>query len=165
VAVLLGHRRAQEPLGGPDVAALRRHLAPEQISRELERIERLKEAEALKDAASRSAIHNPVSEREAAEFFEEQKRQLADLISSQSFQAAEADSKEKWLAEKFKEQQRADEEKFDHVGEISEVDTLTTQDLVLHLAPGRYIFYCNLEGHYLGGMHGVLEVSDYVPST
>ena len=60
---------------------------------------------------------------------------------------------------------RADEEKFDHVGEISEVDTLTTQDLVLHLAPGRYVFYCNLEGHYLGGMHGVLEVSDNVPST
>jgi uncharacterized cupredoxin-like copper-binding protein len=60
---------------------------------------------------------------------------------------------------------RADEDKFDHVGEISEVDTQTNQDLVLHLAPGRYIFYCNLEGHYLGGMYGVLEVSNDVPST
>lgn len=54
---------------------------------------------------------------------------------------------------------RADETQFIHVGEISEVDASTTRDLVLHLAPGRYIFYCNLEGHYLGGMNGVLEVS------
>jgi uncharacterized cupredoxin-like copper-binding protein len=59
----------------------------------------------------------------------------------------------------------ADEDKIDHVGEISQVDTLTTQDLVLHLAPGRYIFFCNLEGHYLGGMHGVLEVSDDVQTS
>jgi uncharacterized cupredoxin-like copper-binding protein len=52
-----------------------------------------------------------------------------------------------------------DEEKLRPAGEIGQVDTGTTETLVIHLAPGRYVFFCNLEGHYLGGMHGVLEVS------
>ena len=46
-------------------------------------------------------------------------------------------------------------------GEIGEVESGTTQTLALHLAPGRYVFFCNLEGHYLGGMHGVLEVQGH----
>jgi uncharacterized cupredoxin-like copper-binding protein len=52
-----------------------------------------------------------------------------------------------------------DEQKLRPVGEIGEVDSGTTQTLSIHLPPGRYVFFCNLEGHYLGGMHGVLEVS------
>ena len=32
------------------------------------------------------------------------------------------------------------------------------QTLVLHLAPGHYVLYCNLEGHYLGGMYAALTV-------
>jgi uncharacterized cupredoxin-like copper-binding protein len=32
------------------------------------------------------------------------------------------------------------------------------QTLVLDLAPGNYVLYCNLEGHYLGGMHAALTV-------
>jgi hypothetical protein len=52
-----------------------------------------------------------------------------------------------------------DEELFRPAGEIGEVDSGTTETLALHLAPGRYVYFCNLEGHYLGGMHGVLEVS------
>jgi len=45
------------------------------------------------------------------------------------------------------------------VGEIDEVPDAQTDALQLNLAPGRYVFFCNLEGHYLGGMHGVLEVT------
>ncbi len=52
-----------------------------------------------------------------------------------------------------------DEDKLHPVGEIGEVETGTTETLALHLAPGRYVFFCNLDGHYLGGMHGVLEVT------
>ena len=52
-----------------------------------------------------------------------------------------------------------DEELLRPAGEIGEVDSGTTETLALHLAPGRYVYFCNLEGHYLGGMHGVLEVS------
>ena len=29
----------------------------------------------------------------------------------------------------------------------------TTRTLRLHLAPGRYQLFCNMSGHYLGGMH------------
>jgi len=31
--------------------------------------------------------------------------------------------------------------------------------LRLHLAPGRYEMFCNMSGHYLGGMHAELVVS------
>jgi uncharacterized cupredoxin-like copper-binding protein len=30
--------------------------------------------------------------------------------------------------------------------------------LQVHLTPGRYVLLCNMQGHYLGGMHAVLEV-------
>jgi uncharacterized cupredoxin-like copper-binding protein len=52
------------------------------------------------------------------------------------------------------------EDSLDGVGELSEVPAGTVGTLPLHLAPGRYVFFCNLDGHYLGGMHGVLEVSE-----
>ncbi len=50
------------------------------------------------------------------------------------------------------------EDWLDRVGEINELDAGTIGTLPLHLAPGRYVFFCNLDGHYLGGMHTVLEV-------
>lgn len=30
--------------------------------------------------------------------------------------------------------------------------------LTVNLAPGRYVLFCNLEGHYMGGMHSELVV-------
>jgi uncharacterized cupredoxin-like copper-binding protein len=51
------------------------------------------------------------------------------------------------------------EEWLSSVGEIDEVPASESRSLALDLAPGRYVFFCNLEGHYLGGMHGVLEVT------
>jgi uncharacterized cupredoxin-like copper-binding protein len=53
-----------------------------------------------------------------------------------------------------------DEDELRPVGEVGEVETATTEILAIHLDPGRYVFFCNLEGHYLGGMHGSLEVSN-----
>jgi uncharacterized cupredoxin-like copper-binding protein len=52
-----------------------------------------------------------------------------------------------------------DEDVLHSVGEDSKVDAGTTGTLSLNLAPGRYVYFCNLEGHYMGGMHGVLEVT------
>ena len=46
-----------------------------------------------------------------------------------------------------------------NVGSLSGVRVGATQDLTLHLTPGRYVLFCNLEGHYLGGMHAALEVT------
>ena len=37
-----------------------------------------------------------------------------------------------------------------------DIDERQTQ--VLGLTPGNYVLYCNLEGHYLGGMHASLAV-------
>jgi uncharacterized cupredoxin-like copper-binding protein len=34
----------------------------------------------------------------------------------------------------------------------------STRTLRLHLAPGRYQLFCNMSGHYLGGMHTQLVV-------
>jgi uncharacterized cupredoxin-like copper-binding protein len=51
------------------------------------------------------------------------------------------------------------EDWLDRVGELNEVPAGTVGTLPLHLAPGRYVFFCNLDGHDLGGMHAVLEVS------
>jgi len=32
------------------------------------------------------------------------------------------------------------------------------RQLRVHLSPGRYVFFCNMAGHYLGGMHAELVV-------
>lgn len=52
-----------------------------------------------------------------------------------------------------------DEDAVDHVGEIGQVDLGTTETVQLSLPPGRYVFFCNLDGHYLGGMHTALVVA------
>jgi uncharacterized cupredoxin-like copper-binding protein len=44
---------------------------------------------------------------------------------------------------------------------LDEAEGLDIDDrrtLVLRLVPGHYVLYCNLEGHYLGGMHAALTV-------
>jgi uncharacterized cupredoxin-like copper-binding protein len=51
------------------------------------------------------------------------------------------------------------EEWLSSMGELSENVAGTTNLLSLNLAPGHYVFFCNLEGHYLGGMHAGLEVT------
>jgi uncharacterized cupredoxin-like copper-binding protein len=42
--------------------------------------------------------------------------------------------------------------------EVEGLDIDDRQTLVLDLAPGKYVLYCNLEGHYLGGMYEALTV-------
>jgi uncharacterized cupredoxin-like copper-binding protein len=44
------------------------------------------------------------------------------------------------------------------VGEADGLDIDDRQTLDLRLAPGRYVMYCNFEGHYLGGMYAALTV-------
>ncbi len=45
------------------------------------------------------------------------------------------------------------------VDEISDLDIGDSQVLPIHLPPGRYVLFCNLEGHYLGGMYVSLRVA------
>ncbi len=46
----------------------------------------------------------------------------------------------------------------DLLDEAEGLDIDDRRTLVLDLAPGHYVLYCNLEGHYLGGMHEALTV-------
>jgi uncharacterized cupredoxin-like copper-binding protein len=42
--------------------------------------------------------------------------------------------------------------------EVEGLDIDDRQTLVLDLTAGNYVLYCNLEGHYLGGMHAAITV-------
>jgi uncharacterized cupredoxin-like copper-binding protein len=44
------------------------------------------------------------------------------------------------------------------IDSIEQVNLHRTEDLTLDLKPGRYVLWCNLEGHYLGGMHETFDV-------
>jgi uncharacterized cupredoxin-like copper-binding protein len=44
------------------------------------------------------------------------------------------------------------------IDSIEQVNLHRTEDLTLDLQPGRYVLWCNLEGHYLGGMHETFDV-------
>ena len=46
----------------------------------------------------------------------------------------------------------------DLLDEVGGLDIDDRQTMILRLAPGNYVMYCNLEGHYLGGMHAALTV-------
>ena len=46
----------------------------------------------------------------------------------------------------------------DFLEEVEGLDIDDRQTLVLDLAAGNYVMYCNLEGHYLGGMYEALTV-------
>jgi uncharacterized cupredoxin-like copper-binding protein len=39
------------------------------------------------------------------------------------------------------------------VGTLDGGERGSTRQLRLHLTPGRYVLFCNMAGHYLGGMH------------
>jgi uncharacterized cupredoxin-like copper-binding protein len=52
------------------------------------------------------------------------------------------------------EQDRIDEDTAGtNVGETGDMDAGATQTLTIDLAPGHYVFVCNLPGHYGQGMH------------
>ena len=44
------------------------------------------------------------------------------------------------------------------IGSLDSISYQGTRSLTLRLRPGHYVLYCNLEGHYLGGMHVSLTV-------
>jgi len=44
------------------------------------------------------------------------------------------------------------------VDEAEGLDIADRRTLTLDLAPGHYVLFCNMEGHYLGGMHAAFTV-------
>jgi uncharacterized cupredoxin-like copper-binding protein len=48
----------------------------------------------------------------------------------------------------------------DAVDEVEDIAPGSSKTLVVDLKPGKYVFICNVPGHYMGGMHGTFEVVD-----
>lgn len=44
------------------------------------------------------------------------------------------------------------------IDEVEDVTPGTSKTMTVKLEPGKYVFFCNLAGHYIGGMHGSVEV-------
>lgn len=51
-----------------------------------------------------------------------------------------------------------DSKRLHPAGQLGEIRLDATRDLTLKLEPGQYDVFCNLEGHYRGGMYAVVEV-------
>ena len=51
-----------------------------------------------------------------------------------------------------------DEDRLDDVDEIEGIEDGTSEQVTVRLEPGRYVFFCNFEGHYLAGMHAAVRV-------
>ncbi len=45
-----------------------------------------------------------------------------------------------------------------HITEVEDVAPGSSTSLTANLAPGRYVVFCNVPGHYAGGMHASLTV-------
>jgi uncharacterized cupredoxin-like copper-binding protein len=52
-----------------------------------------------------------------------------------------------------------DSPRIHEVGSLGEVRFGTTRDLTLKLPAGHYVMFCNLSGHYRGGMYSMLTVT------
>lgn len=59
---------------------------------------------------------------------------------------------------KKKDNNQVDEKKAGSLGEVAELKPGKSGTLKLTLSPGRYILYCNVEGHYKRGMWTLLTV-------
>ena len=53
-----------------------------------------------------------------------------------------------------------DEDGLEPVDEIEGIEDGTSGQVTVRLEPGRYVFFCNFEGHYLAGMNAGVEVTD-----
>lgn len=55
---------------------------------------------------------------------------------------------------------KIDEDAAGHLGEVAELDPGKSGVLAIDLKPGLYLLYCNIPGHYIGGMWTVLTVTE-----
>ena len=55
---------------------------------------------------------------------------------------------------------KIDEEAAGHVGEVAELDPGKSGALTVDLKPGIYVLYCNIPGHYVGGLWTILTVTE-----
>lgn len=58
------------------------------------------------------------------------------------------------------DENKIDEDAAGHLGEVAELNPGQTGSLGIDLKPGQYLLYCNIPGHYIGGMWTVLTVTE-----
>ncbi len=54
---------------------------------------------------------------------------------------------------------KVDEDAAGHLGEVAELDPGKSGTLTVDMTPGLYVLYCNIPGHFMGGMWKVLTVT------
>jgi uncharacterized cupredoxin-like copper-binding protein len=54
---------------------------------------------------------------------------------------------------------KVDEDAAGHLGEVSELDPGKSGSLTVDLTPGKYILFCNIPAHFMGGMWTVVTVN------
>ena len=80
-----------------------------------------------------------------------------DLIHEMVLSPLTADQEDlPYLADEYK----VDEDAAGHLGEVAELEPGKGGALTIDLKPGRYIVYCNIPGHFVGGMWTVLTVTE-----
>jgi uncharacterized cupredoxin-like copper-binding protein len=58
----------------------------------------------------------------------------------------------------IKDADRIDEKKLKSLGEVADLGGGKSGHLKVKLAPGNYVLFCNIKGHYMAGMHAPLTV-------
>ena len=79
-----------------------------------------------------------------------------DIIHEMILSPVGADGKLLYLQDEFK----VDEDGSHHLGEVAELDPGQTGALTVELTPGDYVLYCNIPGHFVGGMWTKFTVVD-----
>lgn len=72
-----------------------------------------------------------------------------DIVHEMILSPAPADGKIlPYLADQYK----VDEDAAGHLGEVSELDPGKSGSLTVDLKPGKYVLFCNIPAHFMGGM-------------
>ncbi len=53
---------------------------------------------------------------------------------------------------------KIDTERLQVLGSVSEIEPTKGASLILNLAPGKYLLFCNIAGHYMAGMWTIVDV-------
>lgn len=57
------------------------------------------------------------------------------------------------------DENRVDEDASGHLGEVAELDPGQGGSLTVDMTPGTYVLYCNIPGHFIGGMWTLITVT------
>ena len=80
-----------------------------------------------------------------------------DIVHEMILSPVPADGK---LLPYLADQYKVDEDAAGHLGEVSELDPGKSGVLTVDLKPGKYIIFCNIPAHFMGGMWTEITVTE-----